>query len=205
MPLENWIAFTAASFVIGIIPGPGVTMIVGYALAAGRRAALSSVAGAALGNFTSMSLSLAGVGAVLATSAVAFTVLKWTGAAYLIGLGLFTIGKTLAPTTSTETPIKARTSFFGTFAVTALNPKTIMFFMAFAPQFMSPAHAFLPQAAILVSTFVLLVAATDAGYAWLASSFAPVLRSPRVRRWAERAGGGALVGAGVATAAARAN
>jgi threonine/homoserine/homoserine lactone efflux protein len=204
MPLEHWIAFAAASFVIGVIPGPGVTMIVGYALAAGRRAALSAVAGAAAGNFTAMSLSLAGVGAVLAASALAFTVLKWAGAAYLIALGLFTIGKTLGKAPASEAPLKPRMTFVGAFAVTALNPKTIVFFVAFAPQFMSASAPYLPQAAILVTTFVLLVAATDAAYAWLASSFAPALKSPRVRRWAERAGGGALVGAGLATAAARA-
>jgi threonine/homoserine/homoserine lactone efflux protein len=206
MPLENWLAFTAASFVIGIIPGPGVTMIVGYALSAGRRAAMSAVAGAALGNFTSMSLSLAGVGAVLAASALAFTLLKWAGAAYLIGLGLFTIAKTLKSAPAAVPPPAApRLSFLGAFAVTALNPKTIVFFVAFAPQFMSPAHALLPQSALLVATFVALVAATDAAYAWLASSFAPALRGPRMRRWTERAGGGALVGAGLAAAAARAN
>ncbi len=204
MPIENWIAFTAASFVIGIIPGPGVTMIVGYALAAGRRAALSAVAGAAGGNFTAMSLSLAGVGAVLAASATAFTVLKWAGAAYLIALGLLTIRKTLGEAPEAP-PIAPRMTFWGTFAVTALNPKSIVFFVAFAPQFMSTGAAYLPQAVILVATFVLLVAATDALYAWLASSFAPKLRSPHVRRWAERAGGGALLGAGLATAAARAS
>ena len=205
MPLENWIAFTAASFVIGIIPGPGVTMIVGYALAAGRRAALSAVAGAAAGNFTAMSLSLAGVGAVLAASALAFTVLKWIGAVYLIALGLFPIGISLRPDTVQQPPIEARMTFLGTFAVTALNPKTIVFFVAFAPQFMAPAQPYAPQAIILTATFVLLVAATDAAYAWLASSFAPALRRPGVRRWAERAGGGALLSAGLATAAARAS
>jgi len=204
MPIENWLAFTAASFVMGLIPGPGVTMIVGYALAAGRRAALFSVAGAALGNLTAMTLSLAGVGALLAASALAFAVLKWLGAAYLIALGLLTIGKTLDRSAPPAPAVQPRTSFLGAFAVTALNPKTIVFFVAFAPQFISASAPYMSQAAILTATFVILVAATDAGYALLASSFAPVMRSPRVRRWAERAGGGALVGAGLATAAARA-
>ena len=207
MPFENWIAFAAASFVIGVIPGPGVTMIVGYALAAGRRAALFAVAGAAGGNFTAMSLSLAGVGAVLAASALAFTVLKWLGALYLIGLGLYTIARTFAaaPAAAPAKPIAARTSFLGTLAVTALNPKTIVFFMAFAPQFMAADAPYAQQAAILVASFIAITASTDAVYALLASSFAPVLRGPRVRRWAERAGGGALLGAGLATAAARAS
>lgn len=205
MPLENWIAFAAASFVIGVIPGPGVTMIVGYALASGRRAALSAVAGAAAGNGLAMTLSLAGVGAVLAASATAFVVLKWAGALYLVALGLFAIGRSFraaAPAAPSRAP---RMSFLGAFAVTALNPKTIVFFVAFAPQFMSAQAAYLPQAALLVATFVLLVAATDGAYALLASSFAKVLRGPRVACWAERAGGGALIGAGLATAAARAN
>jgi len=205
MPIENWLAFAAASFVIGVIPGPGVTMIVGYALAAGRRAALSAVAGAAAGNFTAMSLSLAGVGAVLAASALAFTLLKWVGAAYLIALGLFAIARTLGAAPAQEAPMAPRLTFLGAFVVTALNPKTIVFFVAFAPQFMAPAHAFLPQAVVLVTTFVMLVTVTDIAYAMLASSFAGVLRRPRVRRWAERAGGGALIGAGLAAASARAS
>src|SRR5258708_28755700 len=93
MPLSTWLAFALASAAMGLIPGPGVTSIVGYALSGGRRTALASVAGMAVGNALCMTISLAGAGALLAASAWAFTVLKWAGALYLIGLGLVTIAR----------------------------------------------------------------------------------------------------------------
>src|ERR1700723_811353 len=86
-----WLGFVAAAALIGVTPGPAVTSIVGYALSSGRRTALASVAGMAMGSVIAMSLSLAGVGAVLRASSLAFMILKWTGAAYLIGLGVFTL------------------------------------------------------------------------------------------------------------------
>ncbi|HEX5262819.1 MAG TPA: LysE family transporter, partial [Phenylobacterium sp.] len=88
MHLSTWLAFVLASAVMGVIPGPGVTSIVGYALSSGRRTALASVAGMALGNGVCMSISLAGAGAVLAASALAFSILKWAGALYLIAIGV---------------------------------------------------------------------------------------------------------------------
>src|SRR5437763_9721635 len=93
MHVSTWLAFALASAVIGLIPGPGVTSIVGYALSSGRRTALASVAGMALGNIVAMSVSLAGAGALLATSALAFSVLKWAGALYLIVLGVLAIAR----------------------------------------------------------------------------------------------------------------
>src|SRR5579872_3383870 len=86
-----WLGFAAAAFVIGVIPGPAVTSIVGYALGSGRKTALASVAGMSAGSLIAMTLSLAGVGAILRASSTAFMLLKWAGAAYLIGLGLYTL------------------------------------------------------------------------------------------------------------------
>ncbi|HEV7385412.1 MAG TPA: LysE family transporter [Phenylobacterium sp.] len=104
MHLSAWIAFVVASAAMGLIPGPGVTSIVGYALSSGRRTALASVAGMALGNALCMTVSLAGAGALLATSALAFTVLKWAGALYLIGLGLLAIARSRAGIDRTAAP-----------------------------------------------------------------------------------------------------
>jgi len=87
MDWHHWIAFALASAVMGLIPGPGVMSIVGYAVGAGRRVALALVAGMMVGNAIAMSLSLLGVGALLAASALAFSVVKWAGASYLIGSG----------------------------------------------------------------------------------------------------------------------
>ncbi|MBI5012712.1 MAG: LysE family transporter [Methylocystis sp.] len=90
MNFSVWFAFAAASVVMGLIPGPGVAAIVGYALGSGRKTALASVAGMAVGNAIAMTLSLVGVGALLAASTLAFSALKWIGALYLIVLGLYT-------------------------------------------------------------------------------------------------------------------
>jgi threonine/homoserine/homoserine lactone efflux protein len=204
--LATWAAFALASAAMGLVPGPGVTSIVGYALSSGRRTALASVAGMALGNVLAMSLSLAGAGAVLASSALAFTALKWAGAAYLVGLGLLAIlrsGGAEREGAAPATPIPPRTAFLGNVAVGTFHPKTIVFFVAFAPQFIRPGGDYALQAAILVATFGAVVGATDTAYALAASHAAHLLRRPRAMLWSRRAGGGVLIAAGVATAAAR--
>src|SRR5690348_18296181 len=88
MSLEIWAAFAAASAILLIIPGPTILLVVSYALGQGWRAALPTAIGVALGDFTAMTLSMLGVGALLATSASLFTALKWIGAAYLAWLGI---------------------------------------------------------------------------------------------------------------------
>lgn len=205
MDLQTWIAFAAASLIMAVIPGPGVASIVGFAFSSGRRVALASVAGMAVGNAAAMSVSLAGAGAVLASSALAFTVLKWAGALYLIAVGLIAIGRSGA-TAESATPneaISARAAFLANVAVGTFHPKTILFFVAFASQFIRPDASFLAQAAILVATFTGLAATTDTLYALTASRASGLVRDVRSRRWAQRAGGVALVTAGVATAAMR--
>src|SRR5579862_778019 len=134
MHLSTWLAFALASAVMGVIPGPGVTSIVGYALSSGRRTALASVAGMALGNGVCMSISLAGAGALLAASALAFSILKWAGALYLIGIGVVAIARSrsAAVATTPAAPISPRTAFLANVAVGLFHPKTIVFFAAFA-------------------------------------------------------------------------
>jgi threonine/homoserine/homoserine lactone efflux protein len=201
-----WLGFAAAAALIGLTPGPAVTSIVGYALSSGRRVALASVAGMAAGSVIAMSLSLAGVGAILRASSIAFMILKWAGAAYLIGLGLVTLvrarGKREAETPPPQ-PITARAAFLGNLALGSFHPKTIVFFVAFAPQFISPHGDYLTQAAILVATFAAVVGTTDTAYALVASHASQFLRRPAAMLWSRRAGGGVLIAAGVATAAAR--
>ena len=205
MHLATWVAFALACAVMGLIPGPGVTSIVGYALSSGRRTALASVAGMALGNVVAMSVSLAGAGALLAASALAFAVLKWAGALYLIGLGVLTIARSrqgLAAETAPRAPIRPRTAFFSNVAVGTFHPKTIVFFVAFAPQFIRPDVNYALQAAVMIGTFAVVVGTTDTLYALAAARASHLLRSPRATLWSRRAGGGVLIAAGVATAAA---
>src|ERR1044072_684549 len=88
MTLSLWLAFVAASSILLVIPGPTVLLVVSYALGQAWRTALPMASGVALGDFTAMTLSMLGLGALLAASATLFTVLKWVGAAYLVWLGI---------------------------------------------------------------------------------------------------------------------
>ena len=203
---HTWSAFVLASALMGLVPGPGVTSIVGYAIGSGRRTALASVAGMAAGNAVAITFSLAGVGAVLAASALAFSVLKWIGAFYLISLGLFTLFK--ANDVSKDKPeagraVSPRAAFLANVVVGVFHPKTIVFFVAFVPQFISSRSAYAPQAGLLALTFVATVLITDTLYALAASSASRWIRRPGAALWSKRASGSILVAAGVATATAR--
>ncbi len=203
MELHAWAAFAAACLVIAIIPGPGVASIIGFAFSSGRRVALASVAGMAVGNVIAMTVSLAGAGAILETSAIAFAILKWAGAAYLIGIGLLAILRSRddGEASGSPRPLTARAAFLTNVAVGTFHPKTILFFVAFASQFIHPDVAFVPQAAILIATFAGIAAFTDSLYALTASRASGWVRNPRARLWSQRAGGGAVMGAGLAMAA----
>ena len=137
MSFETWLAFVAASAVLLVIPGPTILLVVSYALGQGWRTALPMAVGVALGDFTAMTLSMLGIGALLAASATVFTALKWIGAAYLIYLGikLFRAGGALnaEPRTDAASAVKMMAHAW---LVTALNPKSITFFVAFLPQFL---------------------------------------------------------------------
>lgn len=201
MTLETWIAFALAAAAMLAIPGPTILLVIGQSLGAGRRNALPLVAGVALGDLTAMTLSLAGLGAILATSATAFTALKWAGAGYLVWLG---VRLWRAPVEAGAAPsLTAKRALRQAYVVTALNPKGIAFFVAFVPQFLDPALPFLPQAALLVATFVVLGALNATLYASLAGRVSGAVGRPAVRHWLNRAGGSVLVGAGLATAAMR--
>ena len=201
MTIESWIAFLLATAVMLAIPGPTILLVIGQSLGVGRRNALPLVAGVALGDLTAITLSLAGLGALLATSSVAFTALKWAGAAYLVYLG---VKLWRAPVSAEATPpLEARAAFRQAYLVTALNPKGIAFFVAFVPQFISSDAPFLPQAAVLVASFVSLAASNALLYAMLAGQMSSLVRRPSVRRGFNRAGGGVLVGAGLALALKR--
>ena len=204
MDLNLWAAFALASLFVAIVPGPGVASIVGFAFSSGRNTALASVAGMAVGNATAMTVSLAGAGAVLASSAQAFTVLKWTGAAYLILIGIWALWKS-GRVVAADAPARAispKTAFVSTVAVGTFHPKTIIFFVAFATQFISADRSYWPQAIVLIATFTIIAATTDAIYALTASRTSTLLRGG-AKAWFERAGGCVLIAAGVATAAIR--
>ncbi|MCR8547637.1 LysE family translocator [Salipiger sp. P9] len=204
MPLDLWLTFVAASTALLLIPGPTVLLVLSYALSKGRSVAVASAAGVALGDLTAMSLSLAGLGALVLTSALLFTVLKWAGAAYLVWLGIRLLRS--APKEGLALPsteVTPRGVFAHAAAVTALNPKSIAFFIAFVPQFLDASRPLLPQFAILVATFVGLAALNALVYALAADRLRSAIARPRVIAWLTRAGGTALIGMGLLTATLR--
>lgn len=201
MTIETWIAFVAATAVMLAIPGPTILLVIGQSLGGGSRAAAPLVAGVALGDLTAMTLSLAGLGALLAASATLFTVLKFAGAAYLVWLGIRMWRAPVAD--GAAPPVTVRRAFHDAYVVTALNPKSIAFFVAFVPLFVEAGAPFLPQAMVLVATFVGLAALNAGLYALLAARLSGAVARPAVRRAFNRTGGALLVGAGVATAAMR--
>jgi threonine/homoserine/homoserine lactone efflux protein len=202
MTFSLWLAFVAASSILLVIPGPTVLLVVSYALGQGWRTALPMAIGVALGDFTAMTLSLLGLGALLAASATLFAVLKWVGAAYLVWLGvkLWRAGGSLEATPRTDAASAAR-MLAHAWLVTALNPKSITFFVAFLPAFLDPAADFLTQMLVFETTFLVLAFANAFGYALVASRARRLVANPRAIRLVNRAGGGLLIGAGVATIA----
>lgn len=197
MPFDNWLAFVAASVILLAIPGPTVLLVISYALGHGRKAAAAVVTGVALGDLTAMTASMLGLGAILATSAAIFTVLRWIGGAYLIYLGV-ALWRTPVAVNGSDVPrVNPRHMLGHAYAVTALNPKSIVFFVAFVPQFLDATQPLLPQATILEATFVSLAALNAMMFALLASAARRRLHQPRIRRLINRTGGSLLIGAGV--------
>ena len=208
MPLDLWLAFVAASTALLVIPGPTLMMALSYALSQGRRVAVASALGVATGDLIAMTLSVIGLGALFLTSAVAFNILKWVGAAYLVYLGVKMLLSTRSPNQQTDLmrhPAGQRPAkvFRDLTTVTALNPKSFTFFVAFVPQFIQPEAAFAPQAAILIATFVAIAGLNALVFALAANAMRSRITRPSVQMWLTRTGGATLVGMGLLTATLR--
>ena len=204
MTIQAWLTFAAATSILLIIPGPTVLLVVSYALGQGLRTALPMAVGVALGDFTAMTLSLLGVGALLAASATLFTLLKWIGAAYLVWLGikLWRAGGTLEASPRTDA-VSSLKMVAHAWLVTALNPKGITFFVAFLPQFLDPAGDFWTQMLVLEATFIVLAFANALGYALVAARARGMMRNARAIAFVNRVGGSLLIGAAVAAVTVR--
>ena len=190
MSWELWLAFAIASAVVLAIPGPTVMLVISYALGRGSRTSRATVPGVALGDFTAMTVSLLGAGAMLAASVTLFTVLKLAGAAYLIWLGikLWRSGGTYEASEGTQAMGAGRAMFWHAYVVTALNPKSIVFFVAFVPQFVVTDQPLWPQFIVLEVTFLALAAANAALWAVLAGKIRARLNHPATQRLVNRIG-----------------
>ncbi|ABE43227.1 LysE family translocator [Polaromonas sp. JS666] len=197
------LAFVGASLVLALTPGPAVVYIVARTLAQGRSCGLASVLGVALGNLSNAVGAALGLAALFAVSSVAFTVVKWAGAAYLVYLGIRMWRAVPAiAAAALQAPVQPlRRVFRDGFMVALLNPKTTLFFAAFLPQFMDAHASPLMQTLALGGVFIGIAGCTDLIYVLTASLVAPRLsRAARHAVWGNRLAGTSFIALGALTA-----
>lgn len=182
-PLHLLSAFAVASFVLAVTPGPGVLYIVARSMSQGRASGLASVAGVAIGNFVNAMGASFGLAALFAVSALAFTIVKYAGAAYLIYLGIQALRKRETARERDSAPLITKRDLHHIFRdgliVALLNPKTAIFFAAFLRQFIDSRGSVAVQSALLGAIFVAIAAITDSLYAFAASRIAPALSNAK--------------------------
>ena len=212
MSPDTWLLFAAASLLLSLTPGPSGLLALAHGAAHGVRRASVTIAGGVTGFAVLIGLSASGLGALLASSAVAFDVVRWAGALYLVWLGVRTWRSpptrpgTVATGTSdgatgTSRPRRASGLFAEGFLVALSNPKVVLFFAAFLPQFLDPGAPLALQLAVMGATFLVVEFAVELGLAAGASRLLPWLSREAVARRFARTTGALFVGAGVALVA----
>jgi threonine/homoserine/homoserine lactone efflux protein len=202
---STFLLFALASLAFLAIPGPSVFYIVTRSLAQGRRAGVTSMLGVQAGGLVHVVAAAFGVSAIIASSATAFTIVKYAGAAYLVFLGLRKLlSRSDEPLDFRLTPASGRRLFWQGAVVNVLNPKTALFFLAFLPQFVDPAAgAVAPQMLVLGTMLVGLGVMSDGTYALVAAGAGRKLReTAKARRRLDRLSGGVFVSLGVVAAVA---
>jgi homoserine/homoserine lactone efflux protein len=189
MTLSTYLLYLAAVTLLVITPGPTMLMCAANAMNHGPARAMASAAGALSASLVVMALSAGGLGALLAASATAFTALKVVGAAYLIWLGIRMM-RASAPPLREAPAMRGRSLFVQGLLVSATNPKAVLFFAAFFPQFIDPSRPVLPQFVLLSLTFVMLDGMMLLACALGVGRIARWLRDSRVVRWVNRVCGG---------------
>jgi threonine/homoserine/homoserine lactone efflux protein len=207
MPEASTLAlFVVAALVLLVVPGPSVLYIVARSIEGGRTAGLVSVLGVQTGAMVHIAFAAVGLSAILASSALAFSVVKWFGAAYLVWLGLRQIfGRDEGDKDVTVEPARLSRVFSQGVIVNILNPKTALFFLAFLPQFVDPARgAAWTQILLLGATFVILALCSDGLYALLSGTAGGWLRrrmqGATFRRGQRFVSGGILIALGAVAA-----
>ena len=195
-------AFVLTAILLAVTPGPGVLYIVTRSLVQGRRSGMASVLGVALGNLGNAIGASLGLAALFAVSSLAFILVKYVGAAYLIYLGIQALR---APARRDRLESVNRRNhgrvFRDGFVVALMNPKTTLFFAAFLPQFMNPAGSYIIQSLWLGGLFVFIAALSDSAYALAAGTLGKkISRDGAFKRLGRYLSGGAFIGLGLFTA-----
>ncbi|HEX2540657.1 MAG TPA: LysE family transporter [Caldimonas sp.] len=200
MSFPLWLAFFAAAWAISISPGPGAVAVMSASLNHGFARGYFATFGLVLGFWTQLFIVAVGLGAIIASSAVAFAVVKWAGVAYLVWLGIrqwraaplpFAADGAVAATTS------RRRLVLQAWLLNAVNPKGTAFMLAVVPQFLTPSEPLLPQYLIIGATLTVTDLVVNAVYAALAARLLGLLRTPRRVRAVNRVFGSVFVGLGV--------
>jgi len=196
--------FCAAALALIVVPGPAVTYVVTQSIDKGRSAGLVSALGVACGGLVHVAAAVAGLSALIASSASAFTVVKLAGAAYLVAVGLWRLAARGEDDEQVEA-VPVQRLFWQGAVVNVLNPKTALFFLAFLPQFVDPARgAVAVQAAVLGAVFVALAVLSDSTYAVVAAALADRVRGSRRARQVRRyVSGSIFVALGLTAATAQ--
>ena len=202
MTFEIWLTFVITASIIIVVPGPTNIYVVGQSLNHGKKASIPLSAGVITGDVLCISLSLLGVSALLALCSTVFAVIKYCGAAYLIYLGIKMLieNSKIKPQKSLNTSYNSKAIFKDVFLVTSLNPKGIIFYSAFMPQFVNPQQNIAIQFIILSVTFILLALLNVVGYSLLADKIRDYFKSNTFIKTFNVTGGLGLIGAGLYSA-----
>ncbi|MBN9584941.1 MAG: LysE family transporter [Afipia sp.] len=197
MSLNVYLAYVAACVALAILPGPIVTLVIANGLRYGTRAALTNIAGAQAGLAVVIGIIAVGLTSLMATMGYWFEWVRLAGAAYLVWLGIKLMGSSGVVNASDAPPPPPRGGFFlQGFLVLLSNPKVLVFFGAFIPQFVDMKQDHLPQVVVLGITFMIIAALSDGAYALLAGRAGKLLSARRVRL-VSRISGGFMIGGGI--------
>lgn len=203
MSLQVYLAYVAACVALAILPGPIVTLVIANGLRYGTRAALTNIAGAQAGLVIVIAIIAVGLTSLMATMGYWFEWVRFAGAAYLVWLGIKLFRSTGALSATASPPPPRGGFFLQGFLVLLSNPKVLVFFGAFIPQFVDMQQDHLPQVALLGVTFTVIAALSDGTYALLAGRAGKLLSARRVRL-VSRISGGFMIGGGIWLALTRA-
>lgn len=201
MPILSWhglLLFTAGELLFSLSPGPTVMLVCAHGFRGGMRAALAAIGGVQAGNTVWYLFSILGLGVLVAAWPQAFHAMKLLGAIYLAVLGAMALWHSRRPH-DMRTPAAGRAPFAQALLNQLGNPKAMLFFAAFQPQFIATTAPLAPQYAVLFAVTLLGESIVLAGYGWLAAHGAQNLRHAL---WRERIGGAAMIALGIAFAAA---
>lgn len=196
MTLEIYLAYIAACFLIAVVPGPTVTMIVANSLAHGTRAGLLNVAGTQLGLGLMMAILVVGLSSVIAAMGWLFDWLRWAGAAYLVWLGWKLLRAPEAMVDIQKSSVPKGGFLLQGFLVLMANPKALLWFGAFIPQFIDPTGNYVGQIVVLGVTAMAVALVSDGAYAVVTGRASAMLSRKRVRL-VSRLSGGFLIGGGI--------